>query len=54
MTKKGGEVKKQWRRPELVVLERKNPDEAILVYCKQSGHSGPDVMGAKFLVAASV
>ncbi len=34
-------MKKQWRKPELVVLVRTNPEEAILGYCKTSSDTGP-------------
>jgi len=31
-------VKKEWAEPELIVLVRSNPEEAVLVICKTSGN----------------
>ena len=31
--------KKQWQKPELIVLERNKPEEAVLLACKVSGRS---------------
>jgi len=35
------EGKKAWRRPELIVLLRTRPEEAVLAGCKYPGVSGP-------------
>ena len=36
--------KKAWVKPELIVLVRKKPEEAVLTFCKTSGESvGPFV-----------
>jgi hypothetical protein len=35
----GQEPKKVWRTPELVVLVRSNPEEAVLTACKTSAKS---------------
>ncbi len=34
-----------WQKPELVVLVRSRPEEAVLKGCKTSGRDGPDVIG---------
>ncbi len=34
-------VKKAWMTPELTVLVRSRPEEAVLVGCKLVGNSGP-------------
>ena len=35
--------KKEWRKPELIVLVRSKPDETILVICKATtGRGGPN------------
>jgi hypothetical protein len=31
-------MKKQWHKPELVVLVRHRPDEAVLQFCKVDGY----------------
>jgi hypothetical protein len=31
---------KMWTKPELIVLVRGKPDEAVLDYCKQTGGTG--------------
>jgi len=31
--------KKQWQKPELAVLERSKPEEAVLLACKTTGKS---------------
>ncbi len=36
------EDKKEWVTPELIVLVRHKPEEAVLITCKQSG-SGADI-----------
>ena len=33
--------KRAWRRPELIVLVRGRPEEAVLVVCKRGGAVGP-------------
>lgn len=35
--------KKKWRRPELTVLVRSRPEEAVLALCKTTGSSGPNI-----------
>jgi hypothetical protein len=35
------EGKKVWQRPELVVLVRSRPEEAVLAGCKYPGVAGP-------------
>ena len=35
-----GEIKK-WSKPELTVLVRSNPEEAVLTFCKVSTEMGP-------------
>jgi hypothetical protein len=32
---------KSWRRPELIVLVRNRPEEAVLAGCKLTGAGGP-------------
>ena len=34
------QVKKEWTKPELLVLVRSNPEEAVLTTCKTSVHVG--------------
>ena len=34
MTKEPGTEKKAWQKPELIVLARSNPEEAVLTTCK--------------------
>jgi len=34
-------VKKDWTEPELIVLVRNKPEEAVLVACKYTAMSGP-------------
>jgi hypothetical protein len=36
---------KGWKKPELIVLVRGRPEEAVLKTCKYSGQSGPDDTG---------
>jgi hypothetical protein len=36
--------KKQWTKPELIVLVRSKPEEAVLSACKRAGGSGADVV----------
>ncbi len=33
--------KKMWQRPEMTVVVRSNPEEAVLSTCKTSGIAGP-------------
>ncbi len=33
--------KKPWQKPELIVLVRSNPEEAVLTVCKNAGAAGP-------------
>jgi hypothetical protein len=33
--------KKQWTKPELIVLVRSKPEEAVLLACKYVGRGGP-------------
>ena len=35
------EFKKRWQRPELIVLARTRPEEAVLTGCKGTGLVGP-------------
>ena len=35
------EGKKEWRKPELIVLVRSKPEEAVLAKCKNYGEAGP-------------
>ena len=35
-------TKKIWQRPEMTVLVRSNPEEAVLLTCKRGGVTGPD------------
>ena len=35
------EGKKAWQRPELIVLVRSRPEEAVLAGCKYPGVAGP-------------
>ncbi len=41
------EGKKAWRRPELVVLVRSRPEEAVLAGCKYPGVAGPGRPGVQ-------
>ena len=34
-------MKKQWAQPQLIVLVRRKPEEAVLVTCKYDGSLGP-------------
>ena len=34
-------TKRGWRRPELIVLVRSGPEEAVLTACKRNGVVGP-------------
>jgi hypothetical protein len=31
---------KKWRKPELIILVRNEPEEAVLSYCKGEAHGG--------------
>lgn len=33
-------MKPQWEKPELIVLLRTRPEEAVLAACKTGGHAG--------------
>ena len=33
--------RKQWQKPELIVLVRNKPEEVVLTACKKTGASGP-------------
>ncbi len=33
--------KKSWQKPELIILVRSNPEEAVLLSCKHGGGGGP-------------
>jgi len=33
--------KKTWQKPELIVLVRSNPEEAVLITCKNATAAGP-------------
>lgn len=35
-------AKAMWEKPELIVLVRSRPEEAVLVACKSGGMLGPD------------
>lgn len=35
------ETKRDWRKPELTVLVRNNPEEVVLYGCKSSNAQGP-------------
>jgi hypothetical protein len=34
-------MKKQWTKPQIVVLHRGRPEEAVLVVCKIANRAGP-------------
>jgi len=34
--------KKEWVTPELIILVRNKPEEAVLTTCKSAGTNGPD------------
>ena len=36
-------TKKMWQRPEMTVLVRSNPEEAVLSACKVPSEGGPNV-----------
>lgn len=36
--------KKSWHKPELTVLVRSRPEEAVLATCKTTGMAGPTVL----------
>ena len=38
------ETKKQWLTPELIVLVRSNPEEAVLAACKSTPSAGPCII----------
>lgn len=44
MSKRYGHVqmKKKWVKPELVILVRNKPEEALLLACKGDGSHGPN------------
>jgi hypothetical protein len=37
------EMKKAWEKPQLIVLVRSTPEEAVLTGCKNANVSGPGV-----------
>ena len=37
-------MKKQWERPELIVLTKSEPEEMVLQGCKAPGFTGPDAI----------
>jgi hypothetical protein len=39
-TEKKPQAKKEWKTPELIVLVRSNPEEAVLLGCKDCGLAG--------------
>ena len=41
-TEKKLQVKKEWKTPELIVLVRSKPEEAVLGACKSSLQRGPN------------
>ncbi len=41
MYKKAIPDKKPWQKPELIVLVRSNPEEAVLIVCKNASAAGP-------------
>ena len=41
MDKKQLPDKKPWKKPELIVLVRSNPEETVLTVCKNAGAAGP-------------
>jgi hypothetical protein len=41
MEKKTAVDKKPWQRPELIVLVRSKPEEAVLTVCKNASFAGP-------------
>lgn len=47
---------KEWQRPELTILVRNQPEEAVLSFCKTEGTNGPlpDDMGGEYWVCAPV
>jgi hypothetical protein len=34
-------TKKRWQKPELTILVRSNPEEAVLTFCKYPGRHDP-------------
>jgi hypothetical protein len=50
------QVKKEWKTPELIVLVRSKPEEAVLAACKLiatgSGHTG-DAYGCSFKIGGT-
>ncbi|MBI5651004.1 MAG: hypothetical protein HZC40_11270 [Chloroflexi bacterium] len=46
--------KKEWTKPELTVLVRNKPEEAVLTTCKVSGGDGPDAYnnGCGYLICS--
>ena len=39
-------AKKEWAQPELLVMTRSNPEEAVLENCKNSGGGTPGVFNS--------
>jgi hypothetical protein len=39
-------AKKKWKEPELIVMVRNKPEEAVLMACKADGIGGPTGQGA--------
>ena len=39
--------KKQWSKPQLIVLGRGKPEETVLAACKHGGNSGPSSNNCK-------
>ena len=42
------QTKKAWEKPELIVLVRSKPEEAVLITCKDGGTSGTTGPSANF------
>ena len=40
-----GQTQRRWSKPELVVIARSQPEEAVLLACKISGTNGPLAAG---------
>ncbi len=38
------QTKKEWQKPQIIILVRSNPEEAVLTACKNSDFSGPTDM----------
>ena len=41
---------RKWTKPELVVMVRSRPEEAVLAYCKKDGRTGPNNADATCLI----